>query len=242
MTPSRSLPAALVAVLAAAASACAGGGPSAMPATTAVAPTTATATAGPPTTAVPGRPASTAVPPTTAAAGGAGGGVHAVDWANTTYPADACGFFGESKPTSEIVVRNGTSGTWETGGADAGTGVVYGDLTGDGNDEAVVPLFCRTGGSMKWSRAWLYTGDSAAPGGVRRLDRVEVDNGEGPTIDARYFSTGVIADRHLTTTWTTYAATDPNNVPTLTTTLRQHWNGSALVNDAPPAVGPGDAG
>jgi hypothetical protein len=126
----------------------------------------------------------------------------------------------------EVRVRNGD--------------VAYGDLDDGHRDVAVVPLACVTGGTMRWTSVWLYVPDAAAPGGVRRLTEVqpfaEAREGGGAVIDGRFLEAARFSGGRLTTTWVTYADTDPNCCPSKVATVTQHLAGTALVNDGAPTV------
>jgi hypothetical protein len=205
-----------------------------VPASTTSAPTT-TAGTGPSTTA--GSPSTPTVAPAA--------GVRQFDWNNTTYPSDSCGtdIVPAGSRTEDYIVRDGDTGVTDLHPIPelSVSSPTFGDLTGDGSDEAVVHFRCETGGTLKWSTAWLYTSDAASPGGIRRLAQVDplkdVLNPDGTrAIDGRNLDTVTIASGRLTTTWTVYADTDPNCCPSQLATVHQRWNGSALVNDGSPTV------
>jgi hypothetical protein len=172
-------------------------------------------------------------------------GVRSVDWRNMTYPGDACG--PTNTPAGGYVVHDGqgpavgeitNSGqdAFVAESIDAGDTVGYGDLTGDGRDEAVVSVFCRSGGSFKWSVPWLYTTDPAAAGGIRRLTAVDPPPGAALHVGPRFLVSAVIEAGRLTTSWSAVTETDPVCCPTKLVTFHQRWTGSALTPDGTPTV------
>lgn len=92
-------------------------------------------------------------------------GIRGVDFQNFTYDAEFCG--GETG--TRITVKNGefSEEKQEDGWVDRKYfkifGVTYGDLDGDGSDEAVVLSVCNTGGSGNFTEAYVYTMRKGAP-------------------------------------------------------------------------------
>jgi hypothetical protein len=94
--------------------------------------------------------------------------IHSVDFRNFTYTvSDFCGKeFGKK----QIRVRNGVYGTFSDWGLAVGN-VVYGDLTGDGKDEAVVMTSC--GGMHPEDEPYVF---AMRNGSVLLLTRLESGN------------------------------------------------------------------
>jgi hypothetical protein len=98
-------------------------------------------------------------------AGAAQNDIRNVDFKNFTYDAEFCG--GES--ASRITVKNGEFA--EEKEVDGYTdrmyfsvfGFTYGDLDGDGNDEAVVLSLCNTGGTGNFTEAYIFTMRNGEP-------------------------------------------------------------------------------
>ena len=84
-------------------------------------------------------------------------GIRTVDFNNFTYPAD---LLNGSGARGTLTLRNGTFAFEDKANyvkVECGhRKVVYGDLTGDGQDEAVVTLWCSTGGTGFFTEAYVY--------------------------------------------------------------------------------------
>ena len=114
--------------------------------------------------------------------------IHSVEFKNFTYSAYCAG----DQP-EKITVKNGeySKETQMDGYVDRiyfnVFGISYGDLNGDGNDEAVILSVCNTGGTGNFSEGFIYTQRSGKPvllahfpGGDRAyggLRSAKVDNG-----------------------------------------------------------------
>ena len=102
-----------------------------------------------------------------------GRGIRGVDFANFTYDLSGsdCQMFGR-----RVKVRNGEFGNFGgDGGFGIDTNVVYGDLTGDGQDEAVVRTAC--GLMHPVEQAYIYTMLNGKPVLLTRLQSGERGNG-----------------------------------------------------------------
>jgi hypothetical protein len=119
----------------------------------------------------------------------AGEDIHAVDFRNFVYQPSCADF--ESQEEAKVPVRV-TGGRFEAAAGSDLEGtysevgeVLYGDLTGDGRDEAVVRSLCSTGGTGRFDEGFVYgmkdgkpvllgriPGGDRASGGVRCV-RVE---------------------------------------------------------------------
>jgi hypothetical protein len=110
---------------------------------------------------------------------------------------------------------------------------VYGDVDGDGRDEAVVHTVCAFGanGAIDSIQVWdLDTGEAVAKATV----------GEPPESLTGTFPPAVkdvaISDGTLEVTWTHYADDDPNCCPSLQTTLQYLVSGSEVTLIGDPAT------
>ena len=112
-------------------------------------------------------------------------GIHKVDFKNFTYQPEFCG--GEDR--NNITVKNGEYAEekdmdgWVDRLYFSIYGVTYGDLNGDGSDEAVVLSVCNTGGTGNFTEAYIYSmrdgspvrlvtleGGDRADGGLRKAE------------------------------------------------------------------------
>lgn len=227
-------------VLLAGAAGCASGGPSASdpPATASTAPTpTSTAVAAPGGSA-PGStaPAGSTAPPDSTA-------IRRVDFTNITYQPDSCPNGGlVDPPPAGIPVHDGVwrREPYDSVGVEQDR-IVYGDVTGDGRDEAAVTVMCSTGvASGTADSTWVFTDDPSAADGVRRLpfpaltpaQLEEVGVPGGYTKGAE----PTIGDGVLTLAWTVFAADDPPVFPSRIVTTHLAWTGSDWRDAAPPTV------
>lgn len=107
---------------------------------------------------------------TFAAAANAQSNIHSVDFKNFTYPAYCIG----EKPES-ITVKNGefSRDKQEDGHVDRLSlnifDIAYGDLTGDGADEAVILSSCNTGGTGNFSEGYVYLMKAGKPALIARI-------------------------------------------------------------------------
>ena len=90
-----------------------------------------------------------------------------VDFQNFTYDADFCG--GEEGNSTKITVKDGKfyKETKEDDFVDrmyySVYGLEYGDLDGDGNEEAVILSMCNTGGTGNFTEAYVYSMKDGKP-------------------------------------------------------------------------------
>jgi len=112
------------------------------------------------------------------------GDIHSVDFKNFTYPA-----YCASEDPQKIKVKDGEY-VREAGDDKLWLrifSIKYGDLNGDGKDEAVILSFCNTGGTGNFSEGYIYSMKAGKPvllaripGGDRAyggLTQASVDNG-----------------------------------------------------------------
>jgi hypothetical protein len=226
----------MVGILTAGAAGCAAGPTAAGTSTTGMS-TTAVAPASTPPTA-PRSTSGTTRPatPTTAPAAD----IRKIDFANMTYPADMCVLGGYlDPPAGGFPVRDG--GFVGPDGWSVNVhrdGVLYGDLTADGREDAVVSVNC--GGAVGSSNRiipWVYASDPTAPGSIRRLPFTALpDSALALTgIPDAYtrIATPTVADGVLTIDW---VVEDQPFEPTKTVTTHQRWDGTAWQTASPTTV------
>jgi hypothetical protein len=103
-----------------------------------------------------------------------------------------------------------------TGGQYVQAGVIYADLTGDGIDEAVVPI--SSGGTLGDVAFVVLTPSDA---GTKTLLRVTPTDGAGGLAVA-------VVDGHLVMTQPVYGPEDPNCCPSSLRKTAYGWDGAAL--------------
>jgi hypothetical protein len=81
--------------------------------------------------------------------------IRAVDFANFKHPGSRGLFRADEYPTDDFTLRGGESGTPGAGMKLEGVG--YGDVTGDGREEAFVTLLVRTDGTAGVHHVYVYT-------------------------------------------------------------------------------------
>lgn len=165
----------------------------------------------------------------TSAGTAAPAGIRAVDFMNFTY-AIGC------VDGTEIVVRDGS---WSRAEEEFEAyfeveSVRYGDVDGDGAEEAIVVTNCNGGGSGQFTVPTLYTlrdGRAVELGGAPGGDRA--DGG----ISAAWIEDGVVVVER-------YAGDDQSGAccPVFIDTERWRWDGRALVQDGPATRRPVDEG
>lgn len=141
----------------------------------------------------------------------AAGNIHRVDFRNFTYAPTCLNLDGSEKPETVKAV-NGSFKKEDSDGYEVNfrvTSVVYGDLTGDGMDEAVVQTTCKAGSFGWFDDGFIYTmrngkpflispiqGGDRANGGIRAV-RIEggrllverLGNRMGSAIGAEFINT-----------------------------------------------------
>jgi hypothetical protein len=229
------------ALLVALAAACSGqqtaGTPTTAPAPTSVAPappagtTPTTASVSPVTTATAPAPAGTKPD------------IHRVDFRNFTYPANTCAIAG-FPPAPDGDGYPLRDARWNGQGNEyvaVERDVVYGDVTGDGRDDAVVTVTCSSGvGSGTNTHPWVFTPDASAPAGARQLAFPGLTD---PTLRqlglAGAHTRGGVAevgDGVLTITWGVFTPDDLPIAPSKLVTTRQRWDGGAWHDATAPTV------
>lgn len=120
--------------------------------------------------------------------------IHDVDFDNFTYKVGFCA----SDPVNRITVKDAKYSKEEDvdGYVDRlyfrVFGTTYGDLNGDGKDEAVVISVCNTGGTGNFTEAYIFSMDNGRPKQILRLDGG--DRAEGGIREARIENGRLVVD------------------------------------------------
>ena len=98
------------------------------------------------------------------------GDIHKIDFRNFTYR--PLGFSGDSEIAEAVKTINGSFSKKDAYGEFNFyvAGVTYGDLNGDGMDEAVVLTDCDVGHSARYNEAFLYAMRKGKPVMLSRID------------------------------------------------------------------------
>lgn len=145
----------------------------------------------------------------------AGNDLSAVDWRNFAYPTSC------SPHARPVTVTNG-QGRVE-GFFFQIYPPVYGDLTGDGRPEAVVPYSC-TGADFGGARVFVFTGSAAHPKLLGTLPPHPGASGHISSVEAVSIRQGMLQISGIG-----YSATAAHCCPDLTITTRYRWNGHEFV-------------
>lgn len=162
--------------------------------------------------------------------------VRAVDFDRFTFPASTCAHVIDHAPSggyrldAGVLTSDGDDGI-EPFRVQLHAARSFGDLDGDGVDEAALVLDCDRGGGPV-PVGWIYT---ATGGRARPLARLELDGDSLPLpgvldtalVDLR------IAGGTVVSTWDVYLDGDALCCPARLATVTWTWNGSALAPGAP---------
>lgn len=153
------------------------------------------------------------------------GDIHAVDFKNFSFADTPCG----GEDSAPITVKNGL---FEKDDEDDRVyfeiqDVVYGDVTGDGVDEAVVQMLCNTGGSGQFTDGAVYTMRGGKPVLLGTL-------GVGDRADGGLYAVE-IRDRVIYHDRFGQDGTSGACCPQYVETYAVRWNGSKLVDVGKPA-------
>ena len=151
-----------------------------------------------------------------------------VDFATVAQPGTTCADGLRIAPPRRIAVDRGQSGLLDLGRLtrlEVDDDVAYGDLDGDGAEEAVVHTVCAYGANGAQDTVQVWAVDDGEPVLVDTLGEpsTRVTGPKPPAlVDA------AVEDGELTLTWTHYAEDDPNCCPSGETSLRYELDDGAL--------------
>jgi LppP/LprE lipoprotein len=163
--------------------------------------------------------------------------IRAVDFGEVAPPGSACAEGLRFTPPAAIPVVRGRSPVLDIGRVtrlEVDPHVAYGDLDGDGSDEAVVHVVCAYGanGAEDTVHVWTQTqaGRTVHVASLAEPPR-SVTGPLPPAVD------DVAVDgRRVEVTWTQYAAGDPNCCPSRLTAVTYELDGDNLVRGRRPVT------
>lgn len=102
---------------------------------------------------------------------------------------------------------------------------VYGDLDGDGNDEAIVHTVCEFGanGAQDQIQVWDVSTGATEPRAMLEEPPAEISEGLPPTV-----KDVAVDDGALAVTWSHYGDSDPRCCPSLESVVRYEVTGDAV--------------
>lgn len=155
--------------------------------------------------------------------------VEDVDFANFTFAAGACGTVVPDPPAGGYAltdgsVRSGAAGAPGSYSVSLRPERAYGDLTGDGLDEAALVLDC-SAGNRPVPVGRIMTADAA---GVHALGRVPVPEAPPGARRLELLAIDIVAGE-LVSTWVVLEADDPWCCPTGRLTAVHRWDGDGFV-------------
>ena len=115
---------------------------------------------------------------------------------------------------------------------------IYGDITGDGRPEAIVPYSC-TGADFGGVHVFVYTGTAGQPRLLGEIPSATVGSGMGASAPPSIASVNTVtlpaltalpSQRVLQISGTGYSANAPHSCPDLTITSRYRVAGNKLIN------------
>lgn len=203
---------------------------SARPSSTTTAPSTSTTTAAPTTTATTPNTTTPVAATTTISTSFA---IQTVDWKNVTLPGSVCGALQPIRLQSgQATVASSRFPGMTTVHVSLST-VVYGDLTGSGQDQAAVNIWCDNGSGTadgQLADSWVvYSAATRTLQVVGTLTTQQPGNPNSPHV--AYFNTAaggiVIAPGKITVHELWYASQDPTCCPSVqATTVWTYANGA----------------
>ncbi len=175
-------------------------------------------------------------PTAAGAAPAAGSPIRYVDFADVAQPGSACAQGLSITPPKHIAVAAGASGLLDLGRLtrlQVDRNVAYGDLNGDGHDEAVVHAVCTFGanGAEDSVQVWAMKGGTPALVDTVAEPSAKVTGPLPPAVK----KVGVAGNR-VVVTWTSYAADDPNCCPSRQTVLHYRLSDGALHQSGRPVT------
>jgi LppP/LprE lipoprotein len=166
--------------------------------------------------------------PTASAAADTAADIHAVDFGEVAPPGSACAEGLRFTPPAAIPVARGRSSVLDIGRVtrlEVDPDVAYGDLDGNGKDEAVVHVVCTYGANGAEDTVHVWTQRRGRPVHVASLtEPPQSVTGALPPAVA-----GVaVRGSQVAVTWTRYGADDPNCCPSQLATVMYELDGDAL--------------
>jgi hypothetical protein len=155
--------------------------------------------------------------------------IRAVDFGEVAPPGSACAEGLRFTPPAAIPVAGGRSPVLDIGRftrLEVDPNVAYGDLDGDGGDEAVVHVVCTYGanGAEDTVHVWTQTRAGRTVHVASLTEPPRSVTGPLPPAVADVAVDG----RRVEVTWTHYAAGDPNCCPSRLTTVSYELDGDRL--------------
>lgn len=168
---------------------------------------------------------------TTAAAGGGSADpddIRAIDFGSVAQPGSACREGLRFAAPSEIPVQGGQSRVLDLGRLtqlSVDSDVAYGDLNGDGVDDAVVHVVCTFGASGGEDSVHAWTLGNGRPDLLASIDEppAELAGPFTPRIEDVSVGAG-----EVTVTWSHHAEGDPNCCPSQETAISYTLDGNQL--------------
>jgi LppP/LprE lipoprotein len=166
--------------------------------------------------------------PTGPAAADAPADIRAVDFGEVAPPGSACAEGLRFTPPAAIPVANGRSTILDIGRytrLEVDPDVAYGDLDGDGDDEAVVHVVCGYGanGAEDTVHVWTERGGRTLHVASLTEPPRSVTGPLPPAVDHI-----AVEGRRIEVTWTRYADDDPNCCPSELTTVTYELDSGTL--------------
>jgi hypothetical protein len=154
--------------------------------------------------------------------------IRAVDFGEVAPPGSACAEGLRFTPPAAIPVASGRSSVLDIGRVtrlEVDPDVAYGDLDGDGNDEAVVHVVCTYGANGAEDTVHVWTQRRGRT--VHLASVTEPPRSITGPLPPAVAGVAVHASQ-VEVTWTRYAAGDPNCCPSRLTTVTYRLEGDAL--------------
>jgi hypothetical protein len=154
--------------------------------------------------------------------------IRSVDFDEVAPPGSACVQGLRFAPPARIPVDNGRSPVLDLGRltrVEVDSDVAYGDLTGDGDDEAVVHVVCAFGanGAEDTVHVWRLSGRRVVHVASLREPPASITGPLPPSV-----SDVAVDGDAVEVTWTHYAADDPNCCPSEQTVITYQLDGATL--------------
>lgn len=159
----------------------------------------------------------------------------AIDFTNFTFPDDSCGDIFHEVPTDGFTLDGGEAHGGQPADEDFYSVYLrpelsYGDLDGDGIEEALVVLDC-TPGNRPYGFASVWTPD--ADGGATRLVQVASNVGTDPGRGDHKLQSATLTDGSIEVVWQVFSENDPACCPTEEARVTLVWRDGALVAASP---------